>query len=227
MRKQSGHGMNRRDFDRLLERQRRQNSRHAPRHHRLSRAGRTDGQQVVAACAGDFERATRQELTADIGEIGDPARRHGRWRRRPRERDRRGLVQRADGVGERRHRIDASPDTIAASLAFEAGRRRPEAPPRRAAAAIGSTPRAGCIEPSSESSPSRIRSPMSRRSTMPCAASTPSAIGRSKEAPAFRTSAGARLTVIGAPETRSRNCESRSARGRGSRGRWCRAGRPS
>ena len=63
--------MNRRDLERLVERQRRQNARHAPRHHRLARAGRTDEQQVVAAGAGDFERATRQQLTADIGEVGD------------------------------------------------------------------------------------------------------------------------------------------------------------
>ena len=36
----------------------------------------------------------------------------------------------------------------------------------------------------------------SRRATTPDAASTPSAIGRSNDEPALRTSAGARLTVI-------------------------------
>ena len=37
---------------------------------------------------------------------------------------------------------------------------------------------------------------MCRRSTIPWAASIPSAIGRSNDAPALRTSAGARLTVM-------------------------------
>ena len=65
-------------------------------------------------------------------------------------------------------------------------------PPRRS----GSTPRVGWIDPSSESSPSSTQSAISRRSTTPCAARMPSAIGRSNDAPAFRTSAGARFTVM-------------------------------
>ena len=69
-------------------------------------------------------------------------------------------------------------------------------PSRLAAAAIGSTPRAGWMEPSSDSSPSSTTSAMCRRSTTPWAARMPSAIGRSNDAPALRTSAGARLTVI-------------------------------
>ena len=69
------------------------------------------------------------------------------------------------------------------------------APCARAATAIGSTPRAAWIAPSSDSSPSSTTSSTARHSTTPAAASTPSAIGRSNAAPAFRTSAGARLTV--------------------------------
>ena len=52
------------------------------------------------------------------------------------------------------------------------------------------------MDPSSDSSPSTTRSATWRRSTTPCAASTPSAIGKSNDAPALRTSAGARFTVM-------------------------------
>src|ERR1039458_5332599 len=52
------------------------------------------------------------------------------------------------------------------------------------------------MDPSSESSPRITRSAIWRRWTLPCAASTPRAIGKSNAAPALRTSAGARLTTI-------------------------------
>src|SRR4051812_1613608 len=51
------------------------------------------------------------------------------------------------------------------------------------------------MPPSSDSSPSNSTSSTLRRVTTPLAARTPSAIGRSNEDPAFRISAGARLTV--------------------------------
>ena len=88
-----------------------------------------------------------------------------------------------------------SPATTAASAAFGAGSSSVVAPCARAATAIGSTPRAAWMAPSSDSSPISTTSSTARHSTTPAAASTPSAIGRSKAAPAFRTSAGARLTV--------------------------------
>ena len=88
------------------------------------------------------------------------------------------------------------PDTIAASPAFDAGNRIADRPSRLAAAAIGSTPRVPWIDPSSDNSPRSTISGTCRRSMTPDAARMPSAIGRSNAAPALRTSAGARLTVI-------------------------------
>jgi hypothetical protein len=52
------------------------------------------------------------------------------------------------------------------------------------------------IAPSSESSPSTSGVVERARVSWPDVASTPSAIGRSNDDPALRTSAGARLTVI-------------------------------
>ena len=70
--------MHRADIERLLERQRRQDAREAPRHHRLPGAGRTDEQDVVGAGGGHFERAAGQELPAHVGKVG---REQGVWGR--------------------------------------------------------------------------------------------------------------------------------------------------
>ena len=53
----------------LVERQRRQDARHAPRHHRLAGAGWANHEDVVAAGCRDFERAARQGLRQHIGEV--------------------------------------------------------------------------------------------------------------------------------------------------------------
>ena len=50
------------------ERQRRQNTRHPPRDHRLAGAGRSHEQQVVRSGARDFQRPAWQKLSADVGE---------------------------------------------------------------------------------------------------------------------------------------------------------------
>src|SRR6185437_14673895 len=59
--------------------------------------------------------------------------------------------------------------------------------------AAGSTPATGFSEPSSESSPSAANPPTSSRGSTAIAASTQSAMGRSKWLPSFSRSAGARL----------------------------------
>src|SRR3989442_14640637 len=63
--------MHRRHFERLVESQRRQDSRHASCHHRLARARWADQKQIVPAGGRDFERAAREQLAAHVGEIGD------------------------------------------------------------------------------------------------------------------------------------------------------------
>ena len=112
----------------------------APRHHRLARAGRADEQQVVAAGRRDLEGATRQELTADVGEIGRGEVRSGQAdggvdvgtsRRR--------IVQALHGLGERRHRqnVEARRRSRPRRRSARAAECRPgrrAAPPRRSAA---------------------------------------------------------------------------------------------
>ena len=73
---QARHRVDRRRLERLVEGQRRQDRRHAPRHHRLAGAGRADEQHVVPAGGRDLERAARERLALDVGEI-DIVRRSG------------------------------------------------------------------------------------------------------------------------------------------------------
>ena len=99
--KQSGNRMHRGHLERFVERERRQNARQPPRHHRLPRARWTDQQQIVTAGGCDLERAAREELAADVGEIRRVAQRRTRsWRGR-RGTPRRGIVQGLHGVGQR------------------------------------------------------------------------------------------------------------------------------
>ena len=84
----------------------------------------------------------------------------------------------------------------AASLAFAVGSRSRVSPSRRAAAATGSTPRVAWMVPSRDNSPMTSMPATASAVTTPCAARMPIAMGRSNAAPAFRTSAGARFTVI-------------------------------
>ena len=97
--------------------------------------------------------------------------------------------ERADGI-----ELEAFDDGGFAAVGMGQQQRR-DSDARRAAAAIGSTPRAVWMPPSSDSSPSSRMSAMSRRVMCPAAARTPSAIGRSNDEPALRMSAGARFTV--------------------------------
>ena len=100
---EAGDRMDRRDLERLLERQRRQHPGHAPRHHRLSGAGRPHHQGVVPAGRRDLERAPRERLSVHVREIPRTA---SRWRHGRRRidhlarREGRGIVQRADRLGQ-------------------------------------------------------------------------------------------------------------------------------
>ena len=68
-RQQPGDGVDRRRLERLVERQRREDRRHSPRHHGLAGARRADHQHVVAAGGGNLERPPRQRLPMDVGEV--------------------------------------------------------------------------------------------------------------------------------------------------------------
>ena len=95
------------------------------------------------------------------------------------------------------------PSTTAASAAFAAGSTSRRKPSSRARTAIGSTPRTGFRLPSSDSSPANIVPASASASTRSIAASIPTAIGKSNEAPSLRKSAGARLTTTLRPDIRS------------------------
>jgi len=58
-----------RRFDRLVERERRQDRRQPAREHRLAGTRRSKQQQVVRPGGGDFERALRVRLAAHLGQV--------------------------------------------------------------------------------------------------------------------------------------------------------------
>ena len=66
----SGHRVDFRRLERLVERHRRHDRRQPPGEHRFARARRTDHQHVVASGRGDFERSLGDPLSLDVAEIG-------------------------------------------------------------------------------------------------------------------------------------------------------------
>ena len=193
--------MHGRGLERLVERQRRKDPGEPPRHHRLARARRTDQQQVVSAGRGDFERAAGERLPADVGEV------------RPRSR-RAASLGAGSGAGSAATKASGSLSAATASVSESdrkqsQARRRPQLRRRcgegRSRPAIPIAPRrrrdrqhpARRLDRRHRARARRgaAMSAMSRRLTSPVAARTPSAIGRSNDDPALRTSAGARLTV--------------------------------
>ena len=129
-REQAGDRMDRCHFKRFLERQRRQNPGHPPRHHRLARAGRAESSTLcppaAAISSARLARADRARRRSRGGVRRERRARRLRRRRRP---VRRRIVQRGDGFGER-----CGPGRAAA-------RRRPPLPPHCAPAAA--CPRSG------------------------------------------------------------------------------------
>ena len=79
---QAGDALDDRDLERLVVVERRQEARDRSRQQGLARAGRTDEQQVVAACERDLERPAGVLLAADIGQV-DRLDRRCKGRRRP------------------------------------------------------------------------------------------------------------------------------------------------
>ena len=169
------------------------------RHHRLAGARRADQQHVVAAGRGNFERAARERLAADVGEVA--VGRRGLDGVAPA-----GLRPATPGAHAGRSARDTASDQRARpenSQPFDHGRlaavgvgsSRPDtaggAPPPRSAARRAP---AGCRRRAT-ARPAAARRRRRAASMTPAAASTPSAIGRSKDAPALRMSAGARFTV--------------------------------
>jgi hypothetical protein len=65
----TGQRLNHRNLERFARIERRQQCGQALRQHRLSRTGRSDHEQVVAAGRGDFERAFRSLLSFDIAQV--------------------------------------------------------------------------------------------------------------------------------------------------------------
>ena len=198
---QAGDRIHHRRLQRLVERQRRQDPRQAPREHRLARAGRPDEQQVVAAGGRDLERAARDLLPAHVGQV----RRLGALPVRPRRRrPRRAGASRALAAQERDQLGSGSAGACTVVAADDRGLgrvvARHEQPPDAAAARPGGDRQHAAHRPQRaverqladeqravERGRDRRRRPR---------ASMPTAIGTSNAAPSLRRSAGARLTVI-------------------------------
>ena len=197
-RQRAGDRVDRRALQRLVEGERRKDRPQPPRHHRLARARRPGQQQVVTAGSGDLERARAQQLSADVGEVAfvSTASASGCEASWPRDWASSGLLSASTASGSDRAMHTSRPSTTLASAAFCGGSSSRFSPRRRAATAIGSTPRMPLMPPSSDSSPTMTVSSTARRVSGPDVASSPSAIGRSNDEPALRTSAGARLTVM-------------------------------
>ena len=137
--------------------------------HRLTGAGRSDQQEVVAARGGDFQRPPGGLHALHLGqirprrELGDPGR-----LRRAEHLAATEMVDEGEEVGRRQH-LDAPAQ--AASPPCAAGQIKPSS---RADAPIaaGSTPATGLSEPSSDSSPRAANWPISSRGNTSMAAST-------------------------------------------------------
>ena len=188
----------------------------------LPAPGGPDHQQVVAAGGGDLERPLGVVLAADVGQVGALG-----CRGRPRLR----APARAPAASAR-----AAGPRSAPATGCRAPRCPRRAPPRgrwppapagcgsRSGArpsATASAPRTGRSSPVSDSSPQTAQPPSGSCGTCSLAASTPTAIARSKLGPSLRTCAGARFTVIrfcgnSSPElssaARTRSRDSRIAR---------------
>ena len=153
----------------------------------------------MPACRGNLERTPRQQLTAHVGEIERAA-----GARSPIETGGIGGGAMLPGSFSARTAsasdetaTTSRPDTIAASLAFDARQQDAGKPvaPRRGGNRQHAARRVNRSVERQFAEQHEVRDlpPLDR---CPAAARMPSAIGRSNDAPALRTSAGARLTVM-------------------------------
>ena len=202
------------DFQRRVERERREDRREAAREHRLADARRPDVEEMVRSRGRDGEGVA--------GGRRARAPRRGRAAPRPRIRCRRARARgrRATAASPFRHWCTSpseratrtsTPGTSAASRAFASGTMTRPTPARASASTSARVPCTGRTRPSSPSSPRTPRSsrtPAASRSSAPASAI---ATASSRPAPVLRTSAGARLTVT-RRMGQSRSDESNAAR---------------
>ena len=162
------------------------------RQHRLAGAGRADHQQVVAAGGGDLHRALGGLHALHVGQVRAraAASRHAGGLRRGQHLGAAEMVDQRQQVGGRQH-LDAPGPGRLAALARRADQARDPASRRRSPPAARRRPGSACRPATVRRAP-RSRQTSSRGTTS-IAASTPSAIGRSKWLPSFSRSAGARL----------------------------------
>ena len=170
------HRMDHADLERLARVERRQQARQPRRQHRLARAGRADHQQIVAAGRRDFERALGRLLALDVLRSRAWRAPSGNWRLGRRQHlAALEMIDQRDQRRRRQHLEPARPGRLAA-----AGRRADQpAPGRRPPSPPAARPRPRGCAPSSDSSPSAVKSAISSAGSTPIAASRPSAIGRS------------------------------------------------
>ena len=138
---------------------------------RAAGCGRRRRRSRARAARSSWPRTSARSGTVDGGAGG---RGGGGGRNASTDRSARSTASASDETGS-----TSSPPTIGGLAGVRRGaaaRRRGRRAARRPRSA--STPRAGWIEPSSDSSPRTTMSAISRRSTTPCAARMPSAIGQ-------------------------------------------------
>ena len=184
----------------------------------------------AAGCARPpprFRGAPRQGLTDHIGEVGAVT--TARRRRRQPALDATGSDRSAPRLPRPAKRPGEAVGQNGGRLAGvrrrqqHARRRRRAGQPRQRAARRASP---GCLRRATARRGRGCRRPRPPR-TRPCAARMPSAIGRSNAAPALRTSAGARFTVMRCGGNSKPLFRMALRRGRGFPGRWRPAVRPS
>jgi len=158
-------------LERLVARERRQDGRNPAREHGLADPGRPDHEEVVPAGDRDLERHARGLLTPDVAHVGGGPRRIDRCVRR-----RLHAVERAPPL----HRLEHLPE-VRCGEDLDAGH-------------LGRLCR-GLDREQDAAHPSLARE-QRRGEGAADRPRTATAIGRSKDAPSLRRSAGARFTVI-------------------------------
>ena len=194
-RQRAGDGVDAGHLERLVPRQRRQDAREPPPEHRLAGSRRACEQDVVLSRRRELERAAPALLAAHLGEVGQERLLELVASGRSGERDVLLAPQVGDRLGQVVHRddVDARQRRLGRRLgrADEAGQ-----PCRRAPSGNGdrARDRPHATVERELADTAVLEQPLGRELVR--AASSASAIGRSKPEPSLRNAAGARLTVI-------------------------------
>ena len=194
-REEPGNRVDAGDLERLLPRQRREDSGQPPGEHRLARARRTCEQQVVRARGRDLESAACSFLAPHVRQVGNGGMLESIGAERVERRSVDLASEVCDDLAEMAngHGLDSRECGLGRRLGCADHSRSPA---RRAPSATASAPATGRTRPSSASSPTAACSASRSGGICRVAARTASEIGRSKPDPSFRNAAGARLTVI-------------------------------